>query len=154
MEQKEAQRDLLQLLTADSHGIDLKRMGVLTGLAVGFHNLVSGREVLFPNIEPSIPVVGVCMHMQELFNQVVKECCNSMFEAYSRGRIDKAVLCCILMCCAVLCAARGYCHLCCSPCVPSHWCRHCYCHRIAQRKCVAGRGKPAWLLQEAAACDA
>jgi hypothetical protein len=42
------------------------------------------------------------MHMQELFNQVVKECCNSVFEAYSCGRIDKAVLCCILVCCAVL----------------------------------------------------
>jgi hypothetical protein len=79
VEQKEAQRDLLQLLTADSHGIDLKRMGVLTGLAVGFHNLVSGREVLFPNIEPSIPVVGVCMRVYA-YAGVVQSGCERMLQ--------------------------------------------------------------------------
>jgi hypothetical protein len=38
----QAQRDLLALLSADNQDVDLKRMGVLTGLAVGLHNLVSG----------------------------------------------------------------------------------------------------------------
>lgn len=37
----QTQRDLLAVLSADNHGMDLTRMGVLTGLAVGLHNLVS-----------------------------------------------------------------------------------------------------------------
>lgn len=36
----QAQRDLMAVLSADNHGQDLARMGVLTGLAVGLHNLV------------------------------------------------------------------------------------------------------------------
>jgi hypothetical protein len=31
----------MALLSADNHGQDLARMGVLTGLAVGLHNVVS-----------------------------------------------------------------------------------------------------------------
>lgn len=37
----QTQRDLMAVLSADNHDMDLKRMGVLTGLAVGLHNLVS-----------------------------------------------------------------------------------------------------------------
>lgn len=38
----ETQRDLMALLAADNHGQDLARMGVLTGLAVGLHNVPEG----------------------------------------------------------------------------------------------------------------
>jgi hypothetical protein len=36
----QTQRDLMAVLSADNHDMDLERMGVLTGLAVGLHNLV------------------------------------------------------------------------------------------------------------------
>lgn len=38
----QAERNLLAVLSADNHDLDLERMGVLTGLAVGLHNLVRG----------------------------------------------------------------------------------------------------------------
>lgn len=41
-EKSETQRDLMAVLSADNHDMDLARMGVLTGLAVGLHNLPEG----------------------------------------------------------------------------------------------------------------